>query len=70
MTREDPEHRRDPGVGLCAGCRHARRVETPRSTFWLCELSRTDPSFEKYPRLPILVCPGYEPVAAGESGEP
>ena len=67
MTREDPERRPDPRVGLCAECRHSRRVATPRSTFWLCDLSRTDPSFERYPRLPILECPGYTP---GEAGEP
>jgi len=26
----------------------------------LCELSKTDPRFPKYPRLPVLACPGYE----------
>jgi len=46
---------------LCAGCRHARIVSTPRSTFWLCRRSFSDPSFAKYPRLPVLECPGYEP---------
>ena len=48
-------------VGLCFGCRHARVVETPRSTFWLCRLSETDPRFDKYPRLPVLACDGHEP---------
>jgi hypothetical protein len=24
-------------------------------------LSRTDPRFPKYPRLPVLACSGYEP---------
>jgi len=48
-------------VGLCAGCRHARRVETPRSRFWLCERSRTDPAFDRYPRLPVVECTGFEP---------
>lgn len=66
MTRENPGRGPDPRVGLCAACRHARRVVTPRSTFWLCDRARTDPSFEKYPRLPVLDCPGYEPVEAGE----
>jgi hypothetical protein len=50
----------DP-VGLCRDCRHARRVTTPRSVFWLCGRSATDPSFPKYPRLPVLACHGYEP---------
>ena len=50
-------------AGLCASCRHARRVTTPRSQFLLCERSRTDSSYERYPRLPMLACPGFE---AGE----
>ena len=52
-------------MGLCLTCRHARRVPTLRATYWLCELAATDPRFEKYPRLPVLACPGYEPAANG-----
>jgi hypothetical protein len=52
----------DPG--LCASCRHARVVPGAHSRFWLCERSRTDPRFPRYPRLPVLQCPGYEPPAA------
>ena len=48
-------------VGLCAGCRHARVVETPRSRFWLCGRAASDPRFARYPRLPMLECVGYEP---------
>jgi hypothetical protein len=48
-------------VGLCERCRHARIVETPRSVFWMCGLSATDPRFDKYPRLPIRECDGHEP---------
>jgi hypothetical protein len=57
---------RDAGVtkekaGLCADCVHARSVESDRgSIFLLCELSRSDPRFTKYPRLPVLFCDGYE----------
>ena len=51
----------DPTVGLCARCRHARRVTTPRSLFWLCERSREDANYARYPRLPMLSCPGFEP---------
>jgi hypothetical protein len=29
------------------------------STFLQCQLSFTDPRFEKYPRLPVLKCNGY-----------
>jgi hypothetical protein len=55
----------DDRVGLCLTCRHARRVPTPRAIYWLCERSATDPRFEKYPRLPVLECPGYEAPTAG-----
>jgi len=30
------------------------------STFYMCQLSVTDPAFPKYPRLPVLRCVGYE----------
>ena len=49
-------------VGLCFTCRHARRVQTPRSVFWMCQLAAVDPRFDKYPRLPVLACDGYEPA--------
>jgi hypothetical protein len=48
-------------AGLCADCVHARSVESSRgSLFLLCELSRSDARFAKYPRLPVLSCPGYQ----------
>jgi hypothetical protein len=48
-------------VGLCATCRHVRLIRTDReATFYLCQLSATDPRFPKYPRLPVLSCSGYE----------
>lgn len=51
-------------VGLCAECRHGRRVESDRgSVFWRCELSVSDASFPKYPRLPVRACRGYEAEA-------
>jgi hypothetical protein len=48
-------------VGLCAGCRHARVVETPRSRFWMCGRAASEPRFARYPRLPVLACEGCEP---------
>lgn len=55
---------RDP-IGLCADCRHARLIHSSRgSTFYLCQLSETDPRFAKYPRLPMLQCAGYEAATA------
>jgi hypothetical protein len=48
-------------AGLCADCIHALGVESSRgSQFLLCELSRSDPRFAKYPRLPVPSCPGYQ----------
>jgi len=48
-------------VGLCFDCRHARVIRSDRaSIFYLCRLSATDPRFAKYPRLPVLSCPGYQ----------
>jgi hypothetical protein len=48
-------------AGLCATCIHMRRIVSDRgSVFYLCELSKTDPTFPKYPRLPVLECAGFE----------
>jgi hypothetical protein len=51
-----------PSFGLCESCRHQRLVTNTRgSTFSLCERSRTDPAYPRYPRMPVLACAGYEP---------
>lgn len=65
MTQKiEPIAPNDP-VGLCARCLHARLVPTPRARYWLCGLAATDPSFDKYPRLPVRECPGYAPREEG-----
>ena len=57
--------------GLCDACRHQRLVPNTRgSVFSLCELSRGDGRFPRYPRLPVLSCPGFEPAAAGPGSAP
>jgi len=49
-------------LGLCASCNHARQIQSVKgSQFLLCQLSQWDPNFPKYPRLPVLACPGYSP---------
>lgn len=49
-----------PREGLCATCAHARRVENDRgSVFVRCAYAAVDPSFPKYPRLPVMSCAGY-----------
>jgi hypothetical protein len=56
---EDPKDGRQR-VGLCFDCLHSQVIQSPRgSTFYRCQLSDTDPSFPKYPRLPVLRCAGY-----------
>ena len=47
-------------AGLCDSCKHQKLVHTTRgSVFSMCERSKTDPSYPKYPRLPVKECPGY-----------
>ena len=56
-----------PPVGLCDSCRHQRVVRNTRgSVFSLCQRSREDDRYPRYPRLPVLICPGHEPCAAGD----
>jgi hypothetical protein len=49
-------------VGLCGSCAHQRVVVSGRgSTFSMCERGlRREPGFLKYPRLPVVACPGWE----------
>lgn len=59
----------DPG--LCAGCHHGRTVRSDRGVvFWLCRRSATDPRFPRYPSLPVLACPGFEPAPAEGTAAP
>ena len=58
-----------PSNGLCDTCRHQRLVPNTRgSVFSLCERSREDPDFPRYPRLPVLRCPGFEPTEDRDAG--
>ena len=56
------EARKVAQVGLCSRCLLMREIHSDRgSTFYMCQLSATDPRFPKYPRLPVLQCLGYQP---------
>lgn len=55
----------DPG--LCAECRHAAVQASRSSAFLRCGRAAVDPSFSKYPRLPVLACRGYEPLPGGST---
>lgn len=47
-------------AGLCASCACVRLIESARgSTFFLCARSTEDARYVKYPRLPVLMCPGF-----------
>jgi hypothetical protein len=51
---------RRPAAGLCDSCAHQRLVPNTRgSVFSLCERSRTEPEYPRYPRLPVLECAGF-----------
>lgn len=50
----------DPG--LCARCVEARTIVSGRgSEFWRCAVADRDPSWPKYPRLPVLRCARFVP---------
>ena len=58
-----------PPAGLCDSCRHQRLVPNTRgSVFSLCERSRDQPEYPRYPPLPVLRCPGFEPGAEDRDG--
>jgi DNA-3-methyladenine glycosylase I len=60
-----------PPVGLCDSCVHQRVVRTTRgSSFSLCERSREDDRYPRYPRLPVVSCPGHEPVRCWPMTDP
>jgi hypothetical protein len=55
-------------TGLCPGCEHAEPIVSAKgSMFILCGLSKTDSSFPKYPRLPVLQCSGYKEIKKSEN---
>ncbi len=56
----DPEPP-DPKVGLCSACRFASLQTSARgSRFWRCLRADSDPSYRRYPPLPVHSCPGFD----------
>ena len=52
----------EPPPGLCGDCRRARALTSASgTTFYQCLRAETDPRYPKWPRVPLLVCPGHEP---------
>jgi hypothetical protein len=61
-TSPNPPSRSAPNAGLCDSCEHQQLVRNTRgSTFSLCRRSREDPTYPRYPRVPVHSCRGYEP---------
>ena len=57
-----------PHAGLCNLCAHQQVVRSGRgSVFSLCQLSKTDDRFPKYPRVPVTDCDGFRPSRSSES---
>lgn len=59
-----------PPAGLCASCANVRIVESRTgSRFYLCEVSRINPAYPKYPPIPVLRCRAYVPSTPGAASE-
>jgi hypothetical protein len=55
-------------ISLCESCGRMREIVTGRgSRFLLCELSRVDDRFVKYPGQPVLKCIGHKDLGMGKS---
>ena len=51
-------------AGLCDTCAYQRVIKNTRgSSFSMCERSKSDKNYPKYPRIPVRECPGYERVS-------
>jgi len=62
VPAEPPPPARPGPAGLCDSCAHRQLVPNTRgSVFSLCERSRRDPAYPRYPSLPVFACPGHEP---------
>jgi len=60
-----------PPAGLCDSCRHQRVVRNTRgSSFSLCERSRRDDRYARYPRLPVVSCAGFAPRRCWPTTDP
>ncbi len=51
-------------LGLCGECWWARLVSSRSSSFLRCGRSDKDPSFGRYPPLPVLICAGHRALGS------
>lgn len=50
-----------PPTGLCESCGHSRMIVSGKgSRFFYCTRADTEERYPKYPRLPVVECPGYK----------
>ncbi len=51
----------DDRIGLCATCQYARVVKHPRGgeDYFRCGKHDEDPTYPKYPPLPVRTCGAY-----------
>ena len=63
MTSSEDNASYDPRIGLCSNCQFARPLKHPQggTPYYKCELAANNVQFDKFPRLPILQCPGHRP---------
>jgi hypothetical protein len=55
-------------LGLCATCRYRHMVKSAKGSFFvMCNLSKADNKFQRYPPLPLLKCDGYRQVELDRS---
>lgn len=58
-------------IGLCAACQHVKPVRSAKgSLFVLCDYAKIDPRFPKYPTLPVLRCPAFQPHSPAAETDP
>jgi len=58
-------------AGLCSRCAHRREVPGRRGALYLlCRRSAQDRSYPRYPRLPVVRCPGFEGVPGPADASP
>ena len=61
-------HMNYPMPSLCQSCLNKREIRNRRgSVFLLCEKSKFDPLYTKYPPQPVIACPGFTPMQPNPS---
>ena len=68
MMNQGEAGRQAGRAGLCDGCRHARWIQNDRGgRFLRCGWSDIDPTFPKFPALPVRRCTAFESQDTSQS---